>query len=743
MYADVIINITHEALDRPFEYRIPDKMSDSVREGTRVLVPFGPSNKEKSAVVIGIHEKAIFNQEKIKDIISVNEKGIDVDKNIMELALWMKEKYGCTLASAIATVVPVKAKVKGKTYKNIKKTASDNVINDLLDKTNPVTYAGRYRLLSELKHADELPLDIIVNKLGVSEAVVKTLEKNKIVEIESIRSYRVPRVSANSKYDKKILSEEQKNAVNNIIERLGSEFPGVTLLHGITGSGKTEVYLEVIEETLKRGCQAIVLIPEIALTYQTLIRFYTRFGDKVSILNSSMSDGERYDQYERAKNGEISVIIGPRSALFVPFPKIGVIIIDEEHEGSYKSDRMPRYSAVQVAEHIATNCGALLLLGSATPSLGTYYRAKKKEISLEEITKRNSGSKLPSTYIVDMRDEIKKGNKSAFSDILKEKLTECILEGHQAMLFINRRGYAGFVSCRSCGYVYKCPHCDVALNEHGKKNVKMVCHYCGYETPMINRCPECGSPYFLGMRAGTQQIQDKLQELFPNIKILRMDSDTTRNKDDYEKILTSFSQKEADVLVGTQMIVKGHDFSNVTLVGIIAADMSLYSADYMSAEKTFQLITQAAGRAGRGAYEGNVIIQTYKPDNYAIIHAANQNYQGFYEEEIVYRTIAGYPPVSHMLRIMIYGIGEEEAADCAEMIFSKIRNQYGEKGLTVLKPGKAAISKIKDIYRNAIYVKNADKMLLEEVMRFTISLEDETDKRRITIQYDMDPVNAF
>ena len=383
------------------------------------------------------------------------------------------------------------------------------------------------------------------------------------------------------------------------------------------------------------------------------MRFYHHFGDRVSIVNSSLSYGERYDQFERAKRGELDVMIGPRSALFTPFSDLGLIVIDEEHENSYKSESMPKYHAVEVAKELADMCGASLVLGSATPSVDSYYKAQNGEYKLYTMQQRTSGSTLPIVHTVDLRQELKEGNRSIFSRKLQELIKERLNKKEQVMLFLNRRGYAGFISCRNCGYVMKCPHCDISLSEH--KNGKLVCHYCGHEEIKPQVCPTCGSKYLLGFRAGTQQIEEQLYQLFPGISVLRMDGDTTKKKDSYEQILSSFNDGGADVLVGTQMIVKGHDFPNVTLMGIIAADLSLAANDYRAGERTFALLTQAAGRAGRGTEPGEVVIQTYQPDHYSVMHAANQDYKGFYEEEILYRTFSSYPPVCKMLMVMVTG----------------------------------------------------------------------------------------
>lgn len=518
------------------------------------------------------------------------------------------------------------------------------------------------------------------------------------------------------------------------------------LLHGITGSGKTEVYMHLIEGIVARGRQAIVLIPEIALTYQTLMRFYSRFGDRVSVMNSTLSAGEKYDQCERAKRGEIDIIIGPRSALFTPFPHIGLIVMDEEHENSYKSESAPKYHARETAEEVARMHGASVVLGSATPSLEAFYRAQQGRYFRLSLTERLTGGQLASVCVVDLRKELKEGNRSIFSRKLQELLDDRLAKGQQSMLFINRRGYAGFVSCRACGHVMKCPHCSVSLSEH--KGGRLVCHYCGYEEPSVKRCPVCKSPYISGFRAGTQQIEEKLKELYPQARVLRMDADTTKKKESYEKILAAFAGGEADILIGTQMIVKGHDFPNVTLVGVLAADMSLSVGDYRAAERTFQLLVQAAGRAGRGALKGEVVIQTYQPENAAIVHAAAQDYRGFYEEEILYRELLRYPPVCNMMAVQIFAEEEESGAALAKRLAERAarfrdESAQADKRLCVIGPAPAAVGRVNDIFRFVFYVKyeNYDKLIEIKDM-----LEEETAAMQLKnelLQIDFNPVNAF
>ena len=457
--------------------------------------------------------------------------------------------------------------------------------------------------------------------------MIRALEEQGIVRVKSEKLYRNPVQGYTGEKKEIRLNEEQQRIVDEITGEWEEDPPGRYLIHGITGSGKTEVYMELIRYAVSRGQQAIVLIPEIALTYQTVLRFYRNFGDRVSVINSRLSQGERYDQFERARNGELDVMIGPRSALFTPFSRLGIIVMDEEHEPAYQSETMPRYHAREVALQRGKMEHARVVLGSATPSLEAYYGAMTGKYRLFRLTRRAGQAELPSVSVVDLRQELREGNRSMLSRSLREAIEERLSSGEQVMLFLNRRGYAGFVSCRSCGHVLTCPHCAVSLSLH--RGGKLVCHYCGYEQPAVKNCPRCGSGFIRTFRAGTQQVEEELQREFPRARVLRMDLDTTRGKEDHQKILSAFAGREADILVGTQMIVKGHDFPDVTLVGALAADLSLHIPDYRAAERTFQLLTQAAGRAGRGKSRGLVIIQTYDPDHYAVQAAAAQDYESF------------------------------------------------------------------------------------------------------------------
>lgn len=749
-YANVIIDISLEKVDRLFQYRLPERLRQTAKVGDEVIVPFGIGNKERKAYIMELTDESQWEESRIKEVISIDEKAVSAEAKTLQLAYWMKDNYGSTMITAMRTVLPVKKKIREQQYKSLQCMADDEKLGELAAKCNSRQIA-RQRLLEEFLSVKELPYQLVTGKMNVSPAIIRSLEKQGVLQIVTTREYRNPLIRGDRRGEKPTLSAEQQQAVDGILESMRREEPGVSLLHGITGSGKTEVYMELIEETIAMGKQSIVLIPEIALTFQMLMRFYARFGDRVSVLHSKLSDGERYDQYERARTGQLDVMIGPRSALFTPFMQLGLIVIDEEHENSYKSEKMPKYHAREVAEYIAKRDQAALVLGSATPSLESYYKAVTGEYRLYEMKNRPQNAVLPQVYIVDMRKELKEGNKSLFSRKLKELMLERLLRGEQIMLFINRRGYAGFVSCRECGYVVKCPHCDVSLSQHHsmyrREEQKLICHYCGYQTDMLKECPECGSPYIAGFRAGTQRIEEELKKWYPSVRVLRMDADTTKKKEDYEKILSAFAAQEADVLIGTQMIVKGHDFPNTTLVGAVAADLSLSVGDYRAAERTFQLLTQAAGRAGRGDKKGEVVIQTYQPDNYSIVSAAKQDYLGFYQEEILYRRLAGYPPVQHMLAVQIFAKEEAEGQTMAKRmadVVTKLLADSGEREQTqLIGPVPAAVARINDIHRIVLYIKHESK-------RFLIACKDRMEEAAKDmepgngmLQFDFDPMNLF
>ena len=742
MYADIIIDITHEKLDKVFQYSIPSRLEGMLEVGTEVVVPFGRSNKETHGYVIAFSEKTDYDPAKIKEITGKAEESMAIEGKLVALAAWMKEHYGGTMIQALKTVLPVKKKEKIRQKRTVHLLLDEEAGKRQLDIYLHKNQKARARLLAGLLDQPVQEYELLTKKLNVTGTVIRTLEEQKILTVEYEDMLRNP-VDYQKKTGKQIVyTEEQERAIRTFVQDYQAGKRKTYLLYGITGSGKTEVYMEMIEQVVKMGKQAIVLIPEIALTYQTVMRFYGRFGDRVSILNSRLSPGERFDQLERIRRGEVDVMIGPRSALFTPFSDLGLIVIDEEQESAYKSEQVPRYHARETAVARATMEGASVVLGSATPSVDAYFKAKQGEYTLLELTRRAKGQNLANVYTVDMREELKKGNRSIISDRLKELIEDRLQKHQQIMLFLNRRGYAGFVSCRSCGYVVKCPHCDVSLSAH--RGGKLVCHYCGYETKQMNRCPECGSGYIGGFKAGTQQIEELIKRMFPQAGVLRMDLDTTKSKAGHEKILAAFANHEADILIGTQMIVKGHDFPEVTLVGVLAADLSLYSNDYQSAERTFQLLTQAAGRAGRGSAGGEVVIQTYSPEHYSIQRAAAQDYDGFYEEEINYRSLMGYPQVHQLLAVWMSGNEEEHLKKAAGYLKEFTERLNRQKKLAIIGPTAPFIEKVNDRYRQLIYIKSEEyKFLIEAKDLMEQYIEMNSGFRSLRIQFDFNPMSTM
>lgn len=740
IYADVIIDIAVEKLDRTFQYRIPEKLIGQIEPGSIVSVPFGKGNRVIRGYVMDTVENPVFDPGKMKEILAIVKDSSLVEEDLIRLAGWMKKNYGSTMAAALKTVFPIKKQMKAKEKRYIVRILPKEEAEEKLAFYERKHQVARYRLLSALMEIEEIPCEFVTGKLNVPMSVVNALSEQGILRVRTDKIYRNPVEMKREDTALRILRPDQQKIVDAVCDDYRRGIRKTYLIHGVTGSGKTEVYMEIIDSIVRQGKQAIVLIPEIALTYQTVMRFYKRFGERVSTLHSKLSAGERYDQFERAKRGEIDVMIGPRSALFTPFQNLGIIVIDEEHEGSYKSETMPKYHAREVAEKRAALADASLLLGSATPSMEAYYRALRGEYGLFELKERVTGGKLPLVYTIDLREELKKGNRSVFSDKLKELIADRLLKKEQIMLFLNRRGYASFVSCRKCGHVIKCPHCDVALSAH--RNGRMVCHYCGYEEPSVKVCPQCGSKYIGGMRAGTEQIEQLLNKEFPGAAVLRMDADTTRQKDGYEKVLSAFANQEADILVGTQMIVKGHDFPNVTLVGILAADMSLYVNDYRAGERTFQLLTQAAGRAGRGEKAGEVVIQTYSPEHYSIVAAAKQDYESFYQEEIGYRTLLSYPPAAHMLAVLVEAQEEETGEKTAVFLAQKAAERKDEK-IRIIGPSKASVSKISDFYRFVIYFKCEDYDALTACKDTMEEALAKSEQKNVRVQFDFDPMSAY
>lgn len=622
-------------------------------------------------------------------------------------------------------VVRLRQKTTRSTYKKEKRYVSLTENEELLAEAKEKAekdkrLAGQLRVLSAICSGESLSVEELKEKASVTDSPIHTLlQKGVLVEQRRQEKRDVFQLEDYTPTQPFYPTPEQAQALALLREEEQKEQKRPILLHGVTGSGKTEIYMQLIEHVIMEGKQAIVLVPEISLTPQIMERFISRFGKRVSVTHSRLSLGERLDQWRKARDGEISIIIGPRSALFMPFSNLGVIVMDECHESSYISDVTPKYHTREVARKLSELTGALLVMGSATPDIDSYHRAVTGEFLLLQLKERTKGSRLPEVFVTDMRKELEDGNRSAFGLPLQQAIRENLEKGQQTMLFLNRRGYSTFVSCRKCGEVLTCPSCNVSYTYHASDKA-LVCHYCGKEVPVPKTCPSCGSHYIRYFGTGTQKIEEETRRLFPEASVLRMDADTTTGKNGHARILELFEKGKADILIGTQMIAKGHDFPNVTLVGILAADLSLNLGTYQAAENCFQLITQAAGRAGRGELPGQVFIQTYQPENHAIRMAAAQDYEGFYQEEILLRQAMEYPPFSHIFSVLITGEMEQEVILAAQRL-GAFMNHYAERaGCTVVGPAPAPLPKFRGEFRWQIFAKGTDAERLKAFVLYTM-----------------------
>lgn len=622
-------------------------------------------------------------------------------------------------------VVRLRQKTTRSTYKKEKRyvslTENEELLAEVKEKAEKdKRLAGQLRVLSAISQEESISVEELKEKASVTDSPIHTLlQKGILVEQRRQEKRDVFQLEDYTPTQPFYPTPEQAQALALLREEEQKEGKRPILLHGVTGSGKTEIYMQLIEHVIMEGKQAIVLVPEISLTPQIMERFISRFGKRVSVTHSRLSLGERLDQWRKARDGEISIIIGPRSALFMPFSNLGVIVMDECHESSYISDVTPKYHTREVARKLSELTGALLVMGSATPDIDSYHRAVTGEFLLLQLKERTKGSRLPEVFVTDMRKELEDGNRSAFGLPLQQAIRENLEKGQQTMLFLNRRGYSTFVSCRKCGEVLTCPSCNVSYTYHASDKA-LVCHYCGKEVPMPKTCPSCGSHYIRYFGTGTQKIEEETRRLFPEASVLRMDADTTTGKNGHARILELFGKGKVDILIGTQMIAKGHDFPNVTLVGILAADLSLNLGTYQAAENCFQLITQAAGRAGRGELAGRVFIQTYQPENHAIRMAAAQDYEGFYQEEILLRQAMEYPPFSHIFSVLITGEMEQEVILAAQRL-GAFMNHYAERaGCTVVGPAPATLPKFRGEFRWQIFAKGTDAERLKAFALYTV-----------------------
>ena len=745
-YAEVIINVTARRLDRVFHYRVPEELSGKLTAGMRVIVPFAGRTVE--GYVLGFCETPEVQD--VKDVLDIVGETPLLGPELLTLAGWMCERYMCSMVDAIHCMMPAEArklKVRPRLMQTVELASEghewDRIFQELQSKA-----PKQAAVLAAARRMDSPGVTELARSVGTNTAVVRQLVKKGFLVIKQTEVRRDPcRLSEFTPTRPLPPTEEQLRALNRIAAAVDSRQQQTFLLHGVTGSGKTEVYLQAINHCLGKGRQAIVLVPEISLTPQMIEHFKGRFDDRVAVLHSRLAAGERYDEWRRVKDGRVSIVVGARSAVFAPFADPGLIIIDEEHEISYKQEESPKYHAREVAIARARLRGSVVILGSATPSLETYSRAMAGKYALITLGKRVMGQPLPEVSVIDLREEMRSGHRSIFSRLLIEKLTGALDRREQVILFLNRRGYATFVVCRECGVVMKCPTCSISLTLHAGDGV-LRCHYCGYSRKAPETCPQCGSRSIRHFGAGTQKVEEEAANWFPDARVARMDMDTTSGKGAHEKILNRFRKGEIDILVGTQMIAKGLDFPGVTLVGVVAADTALNLPDFRSAERTFQLLTQVAGRAGRGTAPGEVVIQTYNPEHYSILNARAHDYREFFDEEMKIRKALEYPPYCSLVRILIYGTEENRVIRGAEILAGMLQRSVSQHALgvnqPVLGPAPAPVNRLRKRYRWQICIKGKPGTLVRRLVReAAVKAEEDSCFRDLGISMDVDPLGLM
>ena len=748
MVAEVIINRGAKKLNRTFDYNIPKELEELILVGSKVLVPFGNGGKLTEAFVVGLKETSAFE---VKDIAKLEENL--TDKQIA-LAKWMAKRYFCNVSDCIKLML-----TPGTRNKNKEKRIQDKTINCVYLKkdreeiefeiqTEKIKSEKQKRVLNFIKDNEGATVPEIEMFTDCARGIVNTLVKNGYLEIVEKKVERNPLLGRNCEKTYKLhLTEEQEMAYKSVEEAIDNKQYQQFLLYGVTGSGKTEVYLQLIEKVLNIGKNAIVLVPEISLTPQMLDRFISRFGkEEIAILHSKLSIGERHDEWERIREKKARIVIGARSAIFAPIEHIGIIIIDEEHDSSYKSETNPRYNAKEIAKVLAKENQAPLVLGSATPDMTTFYQATNEDvfgntkIKLLTLTKRANQSSLPKVEIIDLKQELANGNRSMLSMELYNSIEENLKQKRQTILFLNRRGYSTFIMCRNCGYTVKCPNCNISMTYHSYER-KLKCHYCGHEENIVTVCPECHSDKIRYFGTGTQKLEQEIHKQFPEASTIRMDIDTVTKKNSHEMILNTFKNENIDILIGTQMVVKGHHFPNVTLVGVIAADSSLNIDDYRANERTFQILTQVAGRAGRENLSGKVVIQTYNPDNFSIICAQKQNYDLFYETEIALREQLKYPPFCDIILIGLNSYQEAEIKNVSSKIYQYLEQRLNKEEFKVLRPMPCPIDKIQNRYRWRIIIKGKMTEEANEILNACLKEIYQENIKDTRIAIDINPNN--
>ena len=743
MIAEIIINTSAKKLNRTFDYKVPKELEEQIMIGSKVLVPFGNKKEPEEGFVVGFKETTEY---KVKEIAKLED--MLSDKQI-ELAKWMAKRYFCNISDCIKLM-----QTPGTRTKNKEKRVQDKIINTIYLKkeyseiefeieTNQIKSEKQIKILKFIKDNEGATIPEIEMFTNCSRAIINTLIKNGYLEIIETKIARNPLASKKIERTNKLnLTEEQEKAYEKVEKAIEEKRYEQFLLFGVTGSGKTEIYMQLIEKATLNGKKAIMLVPEISLTPQMIERFISRFGkDKLAVIHSKLSIGERHDEWNKIKENKANIIIGARSAIFAPVQDLGIIIIDEEHDTSYKSEATPKYNAIEIANKIAKEEKIPLVLGSATPDISTYYKSQEGKITRLELTKRANNSNLPKIEIIDLKQELANGNRSMLSFELYKSIEENLKNHYQTILFLNRRGYSTFIMCRDCGYTVKCKNCNISMTYHSFEK-KLKCHYCGYEEPIVTTCPECGSKKIRYFGTGTQKLEDEIHKQFPKATTIRMDIDTVTKKNSHEEILNEFKNKGIDILIGTQMVVKGHHFPKVTLVGVVAADSSLNMDDYRANEKTFQILVQVAGRAGREKLPGKVIIQSYNPENFSIQSAKNQNYIEFYQTEIALRKQLKYPPFCDIIVIGFNSNSESKIKTISENMYKSLTEKNLEN-CNIYKPSPSPIDKIQNRYRWRIIIKSNMNEKLNDILNQELRKIYEKNDRSVNISIDVNPNNMI
>ena len=742
--AKIAVSAAPYWIDKPYEYAVPDDLLGRVQPGIRVAVPFSAGNRRSEGIVLALSNKAEY--EKLKDISEVLDTEPVLTQQQIQLALFMRERFFCTVYDAVRTILPAglwfdrdgRRRVSDKTVETIRLTVPAREALDIAEamKKNAPAQA---RILRELAPYGEMPLRELLLFTGCARTTVKKLISTGLAESIKREVFRIPEFSAGDRLKMPVLNDEQQSAFEGLDMLASSGKAAVSLLEGVTGSGKTSVYIRLIDAVLKRGKSAILLVPEIALTPQMLYTFSSYFGDDIAVLHSSLSPGERYDEWKRLKTGRAHVAIGTRSAVFAPVDNLGILIIDEEQEDTYRSENNPRYDARDVAKYRCFKNSCLLVLGSATPDLVSRYCAESGRYSRFVLRRRYNEMKLPEVKIIDLKNELRRGNEGSISVPLRTELLENLERGEQSILFLNRRGAHKLVTCGECGFVYKCPHCSVSLTYHSV-NRRLICHYCGYTRRVDEACPNCGGILkYIG--AGTQLVEEELHSLFPGTEILRMDADVLSGSMTHEQVFERFRAENIPIMIGTQMVTKGLNFENVTLVGVLSADQSLYSGDFRAAERTFSLITQVIGRSGRGQKAGRAVIQTFTPSSEVIRQAARQDYDAFYQSEIILRKLQDSPPFSDLLSVTASGAEERAVVDACRFVKNRLCYLLGQKEKTeFLGPTPLTVVRVNNRFRYRIIIKCRSDSAIRNAVSGVIT-ECSTDKRfrGISFYADNDP----